>query len=456
MIKMMMQFGSYLKYNGFTISPASMNNAIAALEWVELLNQDQVYAALEACLVQSVIDREKFQSLFNKFFGDNTPIELEQENNVFRMQVEQFTQEMREGGDYISHILADYIEGDVLSVMENVGSDPLYRVVYDETSSGVGMSKEKVRQEIIKRINHLVDKAEDFAAVSFHMPREKREALSDFLRQHLMEVGALIEQKEFPSFGRRHLMPWEKQRTLANISFDKISLDEQEQVREEVERIAQKLKDALSRQKKRARSGHIDIKNTIRSSMKFGGIPFNVRMKEPNRKKGKIIALCDISMSVAFAAQFMLLLLYRLQNRFSKIRSFIFIRHTYEISQYFAKYPLETALQKAVSAHNIGMGQLTNYALSFRSFIDTYGNALNKDTTLLILGDGVNNHNEPKAEYLKEMADKVARTIWLNPEEEKHWYGPSSAMSAYKPICTDVVECATLDQLSDFTRNLVL
>ena len=95
MIKMMMQFGSYLKYNGFTISPASMNNAIAALEWVELLNHDQVYAALESCLVQSVNDREKFHKLFNKFFGDNTPIELEQENNVFRMQVEQFTKEMK-------------------------------------------------------------------------------------------------------------------------------------------------------------------------------------------------------------------------------------------------------------------------------------------------------------------------------------------------------------------------
>ena len=109
-----------------------------------------------------------------------------------------------------------------------------------------------------------------------------------------------------------------------------------------------------------------------------------------------------------------------------------------------------------MSTNHIGMGQLTNYGLAFKSFLDNYGNTINKDTTLIIVGDGVNNHNEPKAKYLQEMADKAARTIWLNPEEEKYWYAPSSAMNAYIPVCSDVVECATIDQLSEFTRNLVL
>jgi uncharacterized protein with von Willebrand factor type A (vWA) domain len=161
-------------------------------------------------------------------------------------------------------------------------------------------------------------------------------------------------------------------------------------------------------------------------------------------------------MSVAFAAQFMLLLLYRLQNRFSKIRSFVFIRNTFEISHFFTKYPLETALQKAVQKHNIGMGQLTNYGSAFKSFLGSYPNVINKDTTLIIMGDGLNNHNDTKVKYLKEMADKAARTIWLNPEEQKYWYTPSSAIPDYEPICTQMVECATIDQLSDFAKSLIL
>lgn len=456
MISMMLQFVNYLRYEGFSVSTSSMNNAIAALEWINPIQKEQFYAALEACFVQNIEEREKFARYFRRFFEDKTPLEFEHEDTRFRMQVAEFADQLRSEDDYITQVIADYIEGDVLKLMENLGDKIPFRQVQNDVASGSGMSKDQVRREIIKRINLLVDTAEDFAAASFHMPKDKRETLSDFLVQKLKEAASLVKQEPVKNHGRKKLLPWEKQRTISTISFDKLTLDEHEKVKGEVEKIAKKLKDALSRQRKRSSRGHIDIKNTIRSSMKYGGVPFNVRMKSPSRKKGKIIALCDISMSVAFAAQFMLLLLYRLQNRFSKIRSFVFIRNTYEISHFFTKHPLEVALQKAVQTHNIGMGQLTNYANAFRSFLENYPNIINKDTTLLIMGDGLNNHNDPKVEYLKRMAEKAARTIWLNPEEKRYWYSPSSAVADYEPICTQMVECATIEQLSDFAKNLIL
>lgn len=456
MISMMLQFTNYLRFEGFTVSTSALHTAISSLDWINPLQKEQFYAALEACLVPNIEDRERFKKYFKRFFEDRTPLEFEHEDTTFRMQVAEFVKEIRKEDDYVGHVIADYIEGDVIGLMENVGDENPFRTVYTNVASGIGMSKEQVRKEIINRINLMVDAVEDFAAVSYHMPREKREALSAFLKEHLKEAASLIKQDSFKKHGRRHLMPWERQRTISTISFDKLTLAEHEKVKAEVEKIAQKLKDALSRKKRKASKGHIDIKNTIRSSMKFGGIPFKVKMKSPSRKKGKIVALCDISMSVAFAAQFMLLLLYRLQNRFSKIRSFVFIRNTFEISHFFTKHPLELALQKAVQEHNIGMGQLTNYASAFKSFLESYPNVINKDTTLLILGDGLNNHNDAKVEYLKQMAEKAARTIWLNPEEQQYWYSPSSAIADYEPFCTQMVECATIDQLSEFTKSLVL
>lgn len=456
MISMMLQFVNYLRFEGFKISPPSLHNAISSLEWINPVQKDQFYAAMESCLVQNMEDREKFCKHFKRFFEDKTPLEYEHESTAFRMQVQEFVNQLRGEKDYIGRVIADYIEGDVIGLMENLGDEKPFRLVYDEVASGKNMSKEQTRKEIIKRLNHLVDTAEDFAAASYHMPREQREALSEFLKEHLKEAASLVKQDKFKKHGRRHLMPWEKQRSISTISFDKLTLNEHEKVKTEVEKIAKKLKDTLSRQQRRASRGHIDIKNTIRSSMKFGGIPFNIKTKSPRKKKGKIIALCDISMSVAFAAQFMLLLLYRLQNRFSKIRSFVFIRNTFEVSHFFTKHPLEIALLKAVQKHNIGMGQLTNYATAFKSFLVTYPNIINKDTTLLIMGDGLNNHNDPKTEYLKEMADAAARTIWLNPEEQQYWYSPSTAILEYEPLCTQMVECATIDQLSEFAKNLIL
>lgn len=456
MIPMIQRFVSYLRYEGFAVSTSALNNTIASLEWVNPVKRDQFYAAMEACLVQNAEEREKFKKHFKRFFEDKTPLQFEHEDTRFKMQVADFVDKLRGEDDYISFALADFLEGDVLKLLESLGDKVPFRQVQNDVASGSGMSKSEVRRKIMQRINKLIDTAIDFAATSFHMPKGQREKLDEFLVERLKEAGALIRQKPMKSFGRQKLMPWEKQRAISNISFDKMTLAEQEKVKGEVEKIAQKLKDALSRQRKRSSKGNIDIKNTIRTSMKYGGIPFKLRMKAPNRKKGKIIALCDISMSVAFAAQFMLLLLYRLQNRFSKIRTFVFIRNTYEISHFFTKHPLEIALQKAVQTHNIGMGQLTNYANAFRSFLENYPNIINKDTTLLIMGDALNNHNDPKTEYLQKMADKAARTIWLNPEEQQYWYSPSSAVMDYEPICTQMVECATIDQLSDFAKNLVL
>lgn len=251
-------------------------------------------------------------------------------------------------------------------------------------------------------------------------------------------------------------MPWEKKRTLSSISFNQLTQQEIARVKEEVEKLAQKLNDALCAKRKKANRGHIDIKKTIRDSMRYGGIPFAIGKKNPAKKKGSVIAVCDISSSVSYAAQFMILLLYRLQNRFSKIRTFVFIRHSYEISRYFETYPMEKALLKATQDHNIGMGQPSNYGASFKSFFQTYESALTKDTTLLILGDGQNNFNDPMTEHFEKMAQKVERTIWLNPEEEKFWYSSSNSIRHYQPFCDQMIECATLEQLSEFTRNLML
>ncbi len=456
MVSMMLRFATQLRHEGLSVPTSSLHTAIQALEWIDLMNESQVYAALESCLVQNMAFREKFAEVFNKFFKEKTMFELEGESAAFKLQLQEFTNNLRDENDYVSTVLADFLEGDVRQVLENVADDKQFRAVYSDVTSGIGMSKERTRKEILKRISVLADQANDFANVSFHLPKEKREKLSEHIREQLEAAAELLKEKTPKRKSRDYLLPWEKQRAVSNISFDNLTVADQEKVKHEVERIAQKLNDTLSRQKKRARRGHLDIKNTIRHSMKFSGIPFNIKTRTPARKKGKIVALCDISMSVSHAAQFMLLLLYRLQNRFTRIRSFVFIRNAFEISHLFEKYAMEAALEKAVKQHHIGMGQLTNYGKSFKSFLDRYSSALTKDTTLLILGDALNNYIDPQVEDFKKMSEKVLRTYWLNPEQEKYWYSSGSAIMDYKPHCTQLVECATVEQLSDFARNLVL
>jgi len=453
---MMLQFASFLRYREFTVATSALNDAIAALLHIDLLDREQFYFALQGCLINKSEDRQLFNELFHRFFQDRTPLEFEHLQSGTEIQALEFAKQLRNEGGYANAVLADYIEGDVTGVLNAIEVESDQPSTSPELRRSEGPSAEQKRKKLLKTLRTLYDKRVNFADASYQMTRDQREVLSEFLRRRLQEAQDLLEDRASKRPVRKHLLPWERQRAISTIAFDKLTNKEREQIKEAVEKLAQKLKDALTRQKKRARRGSLDIKNTIRSSLRYGGVPFDFRRRVHHRKKGKIVAICDISMSLAYQAHLMLRLLYRLQDRFSKIRSFVFVRDTYEISYYFKENSMESALRKAVRHHGIGLGQLTNYGIAFESFLAKYSSALSKDTTLIILSDGENNRYDPKVEYLRQITEKVRRTIWLNTKEEKEWYNQTNVIMKYKPYCDELIECGTLEQLSGFVENLVI
>ncbi|NOY52478.1 MAG: VWA domain-containing protein [Deltaproteobacteria bacterium] len=454
MTSVLLQFANFLRYNGFPIATSSLHDAVTALKEIELLDREQFLFALQGCFIKQSRDRPKFIRLFHRFFEDHSPLEFEQLDSVVKLEALEFAGELRREGDQTEKLLADYIEGEVDGLLDLVRGEDTVEIGEGELSDRP-LSKSK-REKVRKAIRVIQDKREAYTEASYQMTRDQREALSEFLRRRLQDAQDLLQEKRTARPAQEKLLPWERQRTISMIKFDRLTLKEHARVKEAVEKLAQKLKDALIRREKRAHHGSLDIKNTIRSSLRYDGVPFDLRRRVHRRKKGKIVALCDISMSVAYEAHLMLLLLYRLQDRFSKIRSFIFVRTAHEISYYFKEHNLETAFEKAVKQHRIGLGQLTNYGIAFETFLEKYSSALDKDTTLIVLGDGENNWNDPKVETFRRITERVRRTIWLNPEEEEFWYSATNVVMQYKPYCDDLRECATLEQLTDFVGSLVV
>jgi len=450
----LLQFANFLRYSGFPVATSSLHDAVIALTHVDLLDREQFLFALQGCFIKQKKDRSRFKRLFRRFFEDRTPLELEQLDSLVKLEAQEFANKLRKGDDHTENLLADFIEGDVEGLLDLIQRED-FPDDGEEKLSDRPLSKSN-REKMRKAIRVIQDKRVAYAEASYQMTRDQRDALSEFLRRRLQEAQELLDDERTQQPAEAKLLPWERQRTISMIKFDRLTLKEHTQVKEAVEKLAQKLKDALTRQEKRAHRGSLDIKNTIRNSLKYDGVPFDIRRRVHRRKKGKIIAICDISMSVAYEAHLMLLLLYRLQDRFSKIRSFIFVRTSHEISYYFKEYNLETAFEKAVKQHRIGLGQLTNYGIAFETFLDKYSTALDKDTTLIVLGDGENNWNDPKVEVFRRITERVRRTIWLNPEEEKYWYSATNVVMKYKPFCDDLRECATLEQLTDFVGSLVV
>src|SRR5690606_22056389 len=96
---------------------------------------------------------------------------------------------------------------------------------------------------------------------------------------------------------------------LRNVPLNKLDRRDIQRTRVLVGEMARRLKDRYSKPRKKKNRGRLDTRKTIRKNASWGGIPFITVWKQKRIDKPKIVALCDVSGSVARVAEFLLLFL---------------------------------------------------------------------------------------------------------------------------------------------------
>ncbi|MBV8593232.1 MAG: VWA domain-containing protein, partial [Caulobacteraceae bacterium] len=91
-----------------------------------------------------------------------------------------------------------------------------------------------------------------------------------------------------------------------------------------VKRLARRLADRYARRRRRALKGHLDARATLRRSLVHGGLPFDLVWKSRRRERPKLVAIVDVSRSVAAAAGFLLLFLHSLNEVVERLDAFAF------------------------------------------------------------------------------------------------------------------------------------
>lgn len=248
-----------------------------------------------------------------------------------------------------------------------------------------------------------------------------------------------------------------RRETLTEKSFYHLTEDEIRQMRDVVHRLAQRIKNVLSIRRKRELRGKLDLHRTLRQNMSHGGVPFELFFKQRKKEKPKLVILCDVSSSVANVSRFMLQFMYTLQEAFTKIRSFAFVAELGEVTQLFQDHDVSTAIERALEGGDvINVYTRSNFGYAFHHFWQNYMAAVDKKTTVLILGDARNNYNDPRAWCLRDIHTKAKNVVWLNPESPGAWGFGDSVMDKYLPYCDVAEECRNLRQLSKVVDRLLL
>lgn len=222
-------------------------------------------------------------------------------------------------------------------------------------------------------------------------------------------------------------------------------------VQELIRKMAKKLISRHSRKRRRVKRGQLDMAKTLRKGIPNEGIMFNTYWRQTRKEKPQILAICDVSGSVAAYAKFLLLFLYSLQDVLPKVRSFAFSSHLGEVSAYFDDHPVE----KAIELINWRYGGATDYGNSLLDFANLALDDINSNTTVIILGDARNNNGDPKLEILQSIYQRCRQVIWLNPESRRAWGSGDSEMLRYQSACHFCAECNNLKQLERIVDQLL-
>ncbi len=211
-----------------------------------------------------------------------------------------------------------------------------------------------------------------------------------------------------------------------------------------VRKLAKRLVALHARRRHVARRGQLDVRHTIRRNIEYDGLLFDTVWKRVRVDRPKVIAVCDVSGSVAQVARFLLLFLYSMSEVIPKVRAFAFSSQLGEVTDLFETRPVEDALSETLNTW--GMGS-TDYGGALSELERLTTSDIDHRTTVLILGDARSNYGDPGDRALRRIHERARRVLWLNPEPRAFWNSGDSEMQKLGACCDRVEPCRTLRHL---------
>ena len=273
--------------------------------------------------------------------------------------------------------------------------------------------------------------------------RDALDALREAVRDTVSQGLALYAREEAENL---------RNEILRNAPLARIERRQVAEMRALIRQIARRLRERYSKPRKRQRRCHLDVRRTQHHNTTKDNKPKLTAWKRKHRDRPKIVALCDVSGSVAQVSDFFLLLIHSLHEVVDDVRSFAFSSHLIEVSEILEKKSPEEAMTEIMS--KVGFGS-SDYGSSLVDFEKEFMSALTPRTTVIVLGDARSNNLDPRADILRRSSERSKRLIWLNPEGRLAWGFGDSEMPRYATFCSTVRQCATAQQLERAVSDIV-
>jgi hypothetical protein len=404
--------------SGLRVSPAESIDAQRAAMAIGIHDREDLRAALGAAMVKHDADRPIFDRVFDGFFrvdaggrrgaADRLRAEGMSEDELASL-LERLEAASQAGGSGSGGGLGALIEGGAELDRRLEVALTGAQVSRMQSPMQVGLFSLRVLEQL--GFEEMQRELEALRAVVHDDAGGQR--LADALAAQLEALRRRVRARVREDFERQNpeRLVTSRAARLEREALAALDRDEVEQVLREVRRLGLLLRDRMERRRRRDRRGHLDVRGTVRASLRTGGVPFRPVFRRRRRDKPKLVVLCDVSDSVRAAARFLLVLVYAMQEAFARTRSFVFVREIGETTALFDERPIEEAVTLAFGGEAVSVGANSDYGRVFGQFALHHLDAIDRRTTVVILGDARSNQQDPNLEALQTIHRRAARVV---------------------------------------------
>ena len=208
-----------------------------------------------------------------------------------------------------------------------------------------------------------------------------------------------------------------------------------------------------SRRARRGRRGeHVDVRATLRRSMRTGGDPVRIARRRRRLRPRRVVLLLDVSGSMEPYARALVALLQGAVG--SRAEAFVFATRLTRLTGALATRDPQAALDRALQAAPDWSGG-TRIAEALRAFVDGDGRrGLARGAVIVILSDGWERDDPERVGREMARLQRLAhRIVWVNPRAAASGYAPlAGGMAAALPYCDAFLSghsVAALDEVLD-------
>ena len=447
MVDFLRDFIHILRSSDLRISTSESIDAMRVISKVGIQDHTLLKDSLSFSLAKTMREKEIFNDCFDDFFRENY-MNFEKENTTLdsKKQTEEVDGlENLEGEDNnkLENLYKNSDKNSLMTAMALAARNSNLQEIRLFTQ--VGMFTRKIFDEMgLETLNN------DIFLASRMGDTNREEELKEIRENLRIEIRGYIENQV--KLRTSHTGKQLREEALSQMRLTQADKSDYKIMSGIIKKMAKRLISIHSRRKRKSQRGILDVRSTIRANQEYDGILFETIWKKTKIDKPKIIALCDVSGSVANVSRFFLMFLHSLTEILPSVRTFAFSNKAGEVTDLFENKDIEVAAAETLLLNG---GGSTDYGQAFVDLEGLLENKIDRKTTVIILGDARSNYGDPRCDILKTIQEKSKRILFLNPEPKSVWGTGDSEMLRFIPYCNKSKVCKSLFDLERVVDDML-